>query len=221
MLHLINAKNRDLPLQQRLLEASYRVRHEQYVKGRGWKALDRPDGRECDQFDTPDATYLLWADGEDVLGGARFVPTDKPHLMSEIFPHIVSLGPVPRSAHIWELTRLFSSRDGESAVNRRQVTGDVFSGMFEMALHYRLRAISIVCDTFFVTRFLNMGLEVDPLGAPSRYDEGMCIAVTLPVNVRQLSIARGPSRGTVLFEVPMPGVGRPYAEPRPAIHVAH
>lgn len=219
MLHLIDATNRDLPRSQELLEASYRVRHEEYVSGRGWKALARPDGREIDQFDNADATYLLWTDGADVLGGARLIPTHKPHLMSDVFPHIVTLGPLPRTSSVWELTRLFSTRSGESQANRRRVTGDVFSAMFELAIAYELDAISIVCDTFFVTRFLSMGLEVKPLGLPTAYDEGMCIAVTLPATMSQLRIARGPNRGTVLFEVDAFGGERRPTDPRPEIHV--
>ena len=46
MLHLIDAQNRHLPLSAALLENSYRVRHDAYVTGRGWKALARADGRE-------------------------------------------------------------------------------------------------------------------------------------------------------------------------------
>jgi acyl-homoserine lactone synthase len=201
MLHLIDATNRNSRKNQDLLEHSYKVRHEEYVKGRGWKGLDRPDGREIDQFDNDDATYLIWADKDEVLGGARLIPTHKPHLMSDVFPHIVTLGELPRTPRVWELTRLFSTRSGTSTVNRRVVTGDVFSAMFELGLAYELDAISIVCDTFFVTRFLGMGLEVTPLGLPTPYPEGVCVAVRLPVNLKQLRIARGPNRGNVLFEV--------------------
>lgn len=201
MLHLIDATNRSTPKNQELLENTYRVRHEEYVKGRGWKALDRPDGREFDQFDNADASYLIWEDKMEVLGGARLIPTHKPHLMSDIFPHIVTLGELPRTPRVWELTRLFSTRGGMSQVNRRHVTGDVFAAMFELGLAYELDAISIVCDTFFVTRFLGMGLEVTPLGLPTPYSEGVCVAVRLPVNLKQLRIARGPNRGTVLFDV--------------------
>ncbi len=201
MLHLIDSTNRDLPQNQELLEASYRIRHHEYVDGRGWKGLARPDGREIDQFDNADATYLLWADRTEVLGGARLIPTHKPHLMSHVFPHIVTLDKLPRTPRVWELTRLFSTRLGASQVKRGRVTGDVFAAMFELALAYELDAISIVCDTFFVTRFLGMGLEVTPLGVPTPYPEGVCIAVLLPANQKQLRIARGPTRGTVLFDV--------------------
>lgn len=201
MLHLIDATNRDTPTNRQLLDNSYFVRHQEYVKGRGWKGLDRPDGREFDQFDNADASYLIWADKLEVLGGARLIPTHKPHLMSEVFPHIVTLGDLPKTPRVWELTRLFSTRGGTSTVNRRIVTGDVFAAMFELGLAYELDAISIVCDTFFVTRFLGMGLEVTPLGLPTPYPEGVCIAVRLPVNIKQLRIARGPNRGNVLFDV--------------------
>jgi acyl-homoserine lactone synthase len=226
VLHLVDVSNRHLPKYEQLLEASYRVRHEQYVKGRGWKALDRPDGREIDQFDNADATYLLWADGTEVLGGARFVPTNKPHLMSVVFPQIVTLGPIPNSPKIWELTRMFSSRDGGSPVDRRRVTADVFIAMFEMALHCRLNTISIVCDTFFVTRFLNMGIDVKPLGLPTPYDEGTCIAVTLPVNTQQLVTVRNftgreQHREAVLFDVLLPDPVRQPPYPRPEIHASH
>ena len=219
MLHLIDATNRDTAQSQELLEASYRVRHEEYVNGRGWKALAKPDGREIDQFDTANASYILWADGTEILGGARLIPTDKPHLMSDVFPQIVTLGRLPQTSSVWELTRLFSTRGGASQANRRRVTGDVFAAMFELGLAYELEAISIVCDTFFVTRFLGMGLDVTPLGLPTAYDEGMCIAVLLPVNVKQLSVARGPNRDAVLFNVGTPAHIQAPAGPRAEIHV--
>jgi acyl-homoserine lactone synthase len=201
MLHLIDAKNREIPEYEQLLEASYRVRYDIYVNWRGWKALERPDGREIDQFDTPSATYLIWADGEEVVGGARFVPTDKPHLMADIFPHTVTLGDIPRSPKVWEITRLFTARGGNSAVSRRKVTGEVLCAMFEMGLAFDLEAISVVCDTFFLPRFLEAGVEITPLGLPTPYDEGICIACRIPVNLTQLAAARGGRRGSVLFDI--------------------
>jgi acyl-homoserine lactone synthase len=221
VLHLIDAKNRDVPPHEQLLEESYLVRYDLYVKGRGWKALDRPDGREIDQFDTLDATYLIWADGLEVVGGARFVPTDKPHLMSEIFPHIVTFGSVPRNPRVWEITRLFTSRGGKSSANRRSVTGEVFCAMFELGVVRRLEGISVVCDTFFLPRLLEAGIEVKPLGLPTPYDEGTCIACFIPVNLDQLSAARGGNRGNVLFQIEAPVRERAPAYARSEVHAAH
>lgn len=201
MLHLVNRENRRRHLD--LLESHYRVRHRVYVRERGWKALDRPDGREVDQFDNEDATYLIWARGKDVLGAARFVPTDKPHLMSDILPHTATLAPVPRTPSVWEITRFFSVRDPAGEVSRNAVIGDILCAMFEMGLHHELEAISVVCDTFFLPRFLEQSIQAMPLGLPTPYAEGVCIACMLPVSHEQLSaarVARG-VRSAVLFPV--------------------
>jgi acyl-homoserine lactone synthase len=221
MLHLVDASNMHLPLQAQLLEESYRIRYDLYVKGRGWKALDRPDGREVDQFDTELATYLIWADGTEVIGGARFVPTDEPHLMSDVFPHIVTFADIPNSPKIWEITRLFTSRGGKSQVNRRNVTSEVFCAMFELGLIKGLEAITVVCDTFFLPRLLESGVEVRPLGLPTPYDEGTCIACLMPVNLVQLSAARGGKRGSVLFQIDAPVKERQPAYAQPEIHASH
>ena len=203
MLHLIDKRNRDQARNAALLEESYRLRHDVYVRERGWKALERPDGRELDQFDTPEAVYFVWADDTRVLGGARFIPTDKPHLMSEIFPQIATFAPVPRRRDVWEITRMFSIRDPSGRVSRNAVIGDLLCGMFEMGLHHGLSAISVVCDTFFLPRFLEQDIRAIPLGLPSPYPEGICIACMLPVDEAQLAAARQ-ARGvtdSVLFRV--------------------
>ncbi len=221
MLHLIDAENRHLPRYAQMLEESYRVRHDIYVNGRGWKALARPDDREIDQFDTPDATYLFWADEDEVVAGARFVPTHLPHLMSTIFPQIVTLGEIPHTPKIWEVTRLFTARSGKSKANRRNCTGEVLCGMFEMGLHYELESISVVCDTFFLPRFLESGVQIKPLGLPTDYDEGSCIACIIPVSPAQLAAAQGGKRGRVLFDVEMPARPRDDVYAPQKIYAAH
>ena len=177
------------------------MRHDVYVRERGWKALERPDGRDVDQFDTSDAVYFVWADDTRVLGGARFIPTDKPHLMSDVFPQIATFAPVPRRKDVWEITRIFSVRDSSGKVSRNTVIGDMLCGMFEMGLHHGLSAISVVCDTFFLPRFLEQDIRATPLGLPTPYLEGICIACMLPVDHAQLAAARN-ARGVtdaVLF----------------------
>lgn len=223
MLHYIDKNNRELSHNVDLLEQTYRLRHEVYVRERGWTGLARPDGREIDQFDTADAIYLAWEQRGRVLGGARFIPSDKPHLMADIFPHIATLAPVPRRANVWELTRLFSVRDPEGEVKRNTVIGDLLCGMFEMGLHYKLEGISMVCDTFFLPRFLEQDIEATPLGLPTPYPEGVCIACVMPVNITQLGAvqrARGVSE-TVLFPVKRASRRRDRVDQRTPVHVTH
>lgn len=201
MLHFVDQANRHEPLYADMLEQSYRIRYDLYVNWRGWKALARPDGREIDQFDNDDARYLFWADGSEVIGGARFVPTTHPHLMSKVFPQIVTLGEIPSDARVWELTRLFTSRGGQSKVNRRRVTIEVFAAIFEVAVKFQLKAVTVVCDTFFLPRLLERGVEATPLGLPTPYPEGECIAITIPISLDQLAAARGNDCGDLLYRI--------------------
>jgi N-acyl-L-homoserine lactone synthetase len=79
-LHVVCETNRHL--YESVLDDYFRIRHQIYVVERAWKELERPDGREIDQFDTPRAIYLMAMEGRRVVGSHRLVPTDGPTLMS-------------------------------------------------------------------------------------------------------------------------------------------
>src|SRR5262249_23853091 len=106
--HVVRDSNRHLYADQ--LDQYFRARHDIYVKERGWKELDRPDGREIDQFDTPNAVYLVALDDGRVVGGHRLVPTSAPTLLSDVFPFLALRG-VPRRQDIYELSRIFVVRE--------------------------------------------------------------------------------------------------------------
>lgn len=61
---------------------------------------------EVDQFDDPNATYLIVTDpaGEH-LASARLLPTTRPALLDSLFPHLVA-GAVPRGPGIAEIIDL-------------------------------------------------------------------------------------------------------------------
>ncbi len=89
MIHVVTRENRHLYTSR--LEEYFRVRHEIYVEERKWEELRRPDGLERDQFDTDDATYLMAIDRDRVVGGVRLVPTDRPTLLSDVFPYLAEV----------------------------------------------------------------------------------------------------------------------------------
>jgi acyl-homoserine lactone synthase len=102
----------------------------------------------------------------------------------------VTFASLPRSPCVWEITRFFSVSDPSGEIRRNTVIGDILCGMFEMGLEYKLKAISVVCDTFFLPRFIEQNIKATPLGLPTPYDEGTCISCVLPVNRHQLTAAR-------------------------------
>src|SRR2546430_12840948 len=88
------------------IEEMFRIRHDIYVGRRGGKALEKPDGRDIDQFDTDNTVYLLGIDSDgSVTAGLRLNPTTGPHLIRDIFPHTVTEGPIPVGDNIYEFTR--------------------------------------------------------------------------------------------------------------------
>jgi len=113
-IHVVQRDNRHL--YENYFDPYFRLRHDIYVKQRKWMALDRPDGREIDQFDTEDAVYLFCLDEAKLIGAMRAVPTLSPTLMSDIFPHLSLRGPI-RRPDVYELSRVFviPERRGEHA----------------------------------------------------------------------------------------------------------
>ena len=183
MIYLIDRSNR--PAYAKQLEEMFRIRHDIYVGRRGWTALAKPDGRDVDQFDTDDTVYLLGLDQMGrVYSGLRLNPTTGPHLINTVFPHAVSFEPIPIGDDIYEFTRYFVVSERVDRMKRRQAAGELLVAMFEYGLVIGLNRISLLCDSFFLNTALEMKWRVKPLGLPTKYDEGTCIAISFEVSHR-------------------------------------
>jgi acyl-homoserine lactone synthase len=205
VIYLVDRRNRSNYQDQ--IDEMYRVRHRIYVDGRGWSGLRRADGRERDEFDTEHAVYLLGLDEEGtVTGGSRLVPTTQPHLMRDVFAHIVTRGEIPHDERIVEWTRYFLTQEPADRTKRRREAGMLLCAMFEYGLLTGLTHISLVCDTFFLPMMEEARWNVMPLGDPTAYREGVCVAVIFEVSRAVLAstrAARGVS-GPALFFSPYP-----------------
>jgi len=181
MIYVIDKDNRDAFAEQ--LEEMYRIRHDVYVGRRGWKALAKPDGRDIDQFDTEDTVYLLGLDGRGrVQSGLRLNPTTGPHLIRDVFSHAVTFADIPVGEKIYEFTRYFVVPERVDRMKRRFAAGELLVAMFEYGLFVGLSQISLLCDAFFVSTALEMRWKIKPLGLPTPYDEGTCIAILFDVS---------------------------------------
>jgi acyl-homoserine lactone synthase len=217
MIYLIDSTNRTAFTAQ--LEEMFEIRHRIYVEGRGWRALARTDRRECDQFDNEDAVYLLGIDDDGrVTSGSRLIPTTKPPLMRDVFPHSVTKAAIPQDPYIYEWTRYFLTAAPNDRYQRRTQSGELLCALFEYALDMRLNRLSVVCDTFFVPKWREAGWGIELLGDPTPYPEGTCIALLIEVS-RQALIATKAARGIAsqsLQRSPFP----PVAAAARAIHAA-
>jgi N-acyl-L-homoserine lactone synthetase len=113
-----------------------RFRHQVFIDMLGWQLETRGDGLELDQFDRPDTVYVIARDASgDVTGSARLLPTIKPYLLGEVFPHLLHGQPVPSSPAIWELSR-FAAVDFSAAKTSAvsQFSSPVAVGLLRAAL---------------------------------------------------------------------------------------
>jgi acyl-homoserine lactone synthase len=174
-IHVVRQDNRHL--YREYFDPYFRWRHEIYVKQRKWMALDRPDGREIDQFDTEDAVYLFAIDNGQLIGGMRALPTLAPTLMSDIFPYLNIRGPIRRS-DVYELSRIFviPDRRGEHAGPRVEML--LLTAIIEYGISVGLTGFTIVLESWWLPRFERCGWKAHPLGLPQMID-GMSVLAVL------------------------------------------
>jgi acyl-homoserine lactone synthase len=174
-IHVVRKDNRHL--YEKYFDPYFRLRHDIYVKQRKWMALDRPDGREMDQFDTEDAVYLFCIDNGQLIGAMRALPTLLPTLMSDVFPYLNIRGPV-RRPDVYELSRIFviPERRGEHAGPRVEML--LLTAIMEYGISIGLTGFSIVLEAWWLPRFERCGWKAHPLGLPQMID-GMSVLAVL------------------------------------------
>ena len=96
-------------LSTEVLQLMHSFRHEVFVKRLKW-SLPLINGVERDQYDTPEAKYVVISDGADrVTACARLLPTTGSYMLPELFPQLLGEDPVPKDPAIWELSRFATS----------------------------------------------------------------------------------------------------------------
>jgi len=186
--HVVTAANRHLYADQ--IEDHYRRRHEIYVGERGWMDLDRPDGREVDQFDNQDAVYLLALEGNKVVGGSRLVPTLSPHLISDVFPDMAAIRGIPCGEDIYEWTRIFVVPERREENSYSQVGSQVMCAIQELALEEGIERLTAIVEMWWLQRFFDCGWDPQPLGLPRLLDGSYAMAIEMKVSDIALNTTR-------------------------------
>lgn len=184
--HVVTGANRQFYADA--LDQSFRLRYRVYVEELRWRGLPpRDDGREIDQFDTLDAVHLLYLENNKVIGGTRLVPTTVPHLLSEVFPHFAAERGVPRAPDIAEWTRFYVAPERREEHKASHVGSTVLASMIEYALQEQLSAVSVLMNTFWLSRFHGYGWRVRPLGLPAVHDDEWLLAAIIDVTPEALA----------------------------------
>lgn len=176
LIHVVNSANRHLYADE--LAGFFKARHQIYVEEKGWRESDST-GLEIDQFDTDDATYLIGVIDGQVMTGTRLIPTDRPHLLSEVFPNMTTV-PV-RNPRVAEWTRGFIVPDyREKGIG--PIKGRFCATVMEYCLKEAIEQIGGVQDLYWLPVWKRYGWSVRPIGNPMEIDGRWCVAALFDVN---------------------------------------
>src|SRR5215207_5544696 len=142
------------------MEKVWQFRHAQFVERLGWKELTSEDGREIDRFDTDDAIHLVAEKGERVVGYTRLLRTSGPHLLSEIYPHIMEGHDWPRGQAIYEWTRCISDEHA-GKFGDIQASHMLITGVLEFCLVAGIKGLIVETHPKLVTWMLETGYLVE------------------------------------------------------------
>jgi N-acyl-L-homoserine lactone synthetase len=194
----------------RALRSMFAARKEVFVDLLKWD-LPILEGRyEIDQFDTRDAEYLIVAASNDRhRASARLLPTDRPHLLDTVFPHLCT-GPIPTGPSTREITRFCLDRHQRSA-ERREARNTLISALVDHALEQQIEAYTGVANLDWFEQVRNFGWDCSALGRPALGPSGWLTA--LHIRIDQDTPARLCAHGIYR------PVGAPDASPLRPLHM--
>jgi acyl-homoserine lactone synthase len=169
------------------MEQVWRLRHSVFVEEKRWMDLARPDGREIDQFDTPEAIHVLAIEEGRVIGYSRLLPTTRPHLLSEVLPQLCE-GDLPRGPDTWEWTRQAVARSHRArgkAIN--PVSLSLLAGILEWGMANGVRRLVLQMPTLYLLHVVQLHFRAHPLGLPQSIGGEDIIAATAEFDARTLA----------------------------------
>jgi len=159
-----------------LLDQMFSLRARQFGDRRGWRVVVG-NGRETDDFDTMNPTYIIVSDGRDrVLASVRLLPTVGPHMLADVFPATMGKRSIIRHPLVWESSRFcvhttITQKQYVGGVN--MVTRELLRGLFETAHSHGIKNVVSVYDIFVERVLKKAGCRFERLGPVIRYDNGL------------------------------------------------
>ena len=184
--HVVTAANRSLYVDE--MELSFRWRHKIYVDEKGWMAK-RADGREVDQYDTEEATYVLAFRDHQFVASSRLRAFSTPTLLADVFPSLATMRTLPCRPDEAEWTRMFVVPDLREK-GHKGVAAAMCCAVMEYCLDEGITWIGGIQETYWLPRWMDFGWRVEPLGLPQDIDGTSCLAALFEVSQQALDGAR-------------------------------
>lgn len=190
MILIINAENRSL-FESELIEM-HRQRKAVFVDKYGWNVPVSGD-LEVDGYDDESTTYLIAkpaSSGVEVSASARLLPTDRAHLMADLFVAACA-GDVPSGPSIWEVSRFCVNPHIASRRKRVELLWEMACGVMETALLYGVEKVTFVANAALLPLAMECGWSAVRLGPTLPDGDDEITAVAASITPDGLRAARG------------------------------
>jgi len=164
------------------LRAMFAARKQVFIDKLQWD-LPALDGRfELDQFDTPDARYLILLDPDDLRhrASARLLPTMGPHLLGDIYSHLCADG-APSSEGVWEISR-FCLDPAQTPAECRDARNQLVTALADYALHHGISEYVGVAEAGWYHTISKFGWTCRTLGPVQRDSACRILALSIAID---------------------------------------
>ncbi|WP_395334014.1 acyl-homoserine-lactone synthase [Novosphingobium sp. BL-8H] len=150
-------------MEHSVLRSMFEARKRVFIDILGWDVPSLAGKYELDQFDTPEAKYIVLANGQSLhRASARLLPTHTPHLLDSIFPWLCRDG-VPRGPTCREISR-FCLDPRLTSTERRAVRNELVHALVEHALENGITQYTGIAEKAWLQQILEFGWRCRPLG---------------------------------------------------------
>lgn len=171
------------------LRDAYRLRHEVFVKEAGWFPESRHLDIETDQFDHEEAVHFLLTDDitGNLIGYQRLLPTTRPYLLTDAYPHLCD-GEPPSGSDMFEWTRFAVKREyrGEGRSLGR-AGAELVHAFVKWGLANDVRAVVVELEVVQTLKFAQCHFMPYPLGIAHPIDGREVMALVAYFDRRTLA----------------------------------
>ena len=169
-----------------ILDSIFRLRARIFRGRLGWDVTEI-DGRERDEYDRLDPTYIVArTDACELAGCARLLPALGPTMAANTFPQLLAAGRLNAHPAMIESSRFCVDTDlpaGREGGGLHEATLTMFAGIIEWSMANGYSEIVTVTDVRFERILKRAAWPLRRLGEPKPIGNTIAVAGTLPADL--------------------------------------
>jgi N-acyl-L-homoserine lactone synthetase len=174
---LPNSLSHSAPALRTMFEARKRV----FVDLLKWDVPVLADRYEIDQFDTPDAEYVILTDGQaNHRASARLLRTDRAHILGDLYACLCEED-VPRHSSTREITR-FCIEPTLTRADRRLARNQLVTALVQHAVREGIGCYTAVANLTWYRQIAEFGWKCEPLGPFHKIGSDSLIAMKIEID---------------------------------------